>query len=132
MKRAIACGFLRPGDQLPSVRELAVSLTVNPNTVARAYRELEREDVLFTQRGRGTFVTASAPDMVRRQRRARLVARLQELMREALSLGLSVEQFRVLMEEVLAAQIRDDGAATNRQLDPGCEEDRKPGGGDGR
>jgi GntR family transcriptional regulator len=54
---AIARGRLSAGDQLPTVREVAVALTVNPNTVNRAYAELERTGVLATQRGRGTFVT---------------------------------------------------------------------------
>jgi GntR family transcriptional regulator len=52
----IATGRLQPGDQLPTIRELSVTLTVNPNTVARAYSELEREGLLTTQQGRGTFV----------------------------------------------------------------------------
>jgi GntR family transcriptional regulator len=52
----IATGRLQLGDQLPTIRELSVTLTVNPNTVARAYSELEREGLLTTQQGRGTFV----------------------------------------------------------------------------
>jgi GntR family transcriptional regulator len=53
---AIASGVLKPGDQLPTVRQLAVDLTVNPNTVVRAYRELEIRGVLATQQGTGTFI----------------------------------------------------------------------------
>jgi GntR family transcriptional regulator len=53
----IASGALAPGDQLPTVRQLAVDLTVNPNTVVRAYRELELRGVLDTQHGTGTFIT---------------------------------------------------------------------------
>ena len=56
VKFAIARGRLRPGDQLPTVRQLAVDLSVNPNTVIRAYRELEIERVLETHQGSGTFV----------------------------------------------------------------------------
>ena len=55
-KGAIAAGWLKPGDRLPSVRELAVSLAINHNTVAKAYQELERERVIEVVRGRGTFV----------------------------------------------------------------------------
>ena len=55
---AIATGHLRPGDQLPTVRQLAVDLSVNANTVARVYAELERSGVLETRRGVGSFVTA--------------------------------------------------------------------------
>ncbi|HHW99476.1 MAG TPA: GntR family transcriptional regulator, partial [Firmicutes bacterium] len=57
VKQAIAGGVLAPGEQLPSVRELAGRLAVNPNTIARAYQELEREGLIETLRGRGTFVT---------------------------------------------------------------------------
>lgn len=57
VQRAVATGHLRPGDQLPTVRQLAVDLKVNPNTVARAYMELERSGIIATRRGRGTFVS---------------------------------------------------------------------------
>ena len=54
---AIGGSILRPGDQLPTVRQLAVDLSVNPNTVVRAYRELEFEGLIVTQQGSGTFVS---------------------------------------------------------------------------
>jgi GntR family transcriptional regulator len=60
LRAAMASGRLRPGDQLPTVRELAVELKVNANTVARVYSELERADVLETRRGVGSFVRATA------------------------------------------------------------------------
>ena len=56
IRRAIVLGTLRPEDALPSVRQLAVDLRVNPNTVAQAYRELERDGVVYVRRGQGTFV----------------------------------------------------------------------------
>ena len=56
IKRAIALGMLEPGEQLPTVKALALELTVNPNTVARVYRELERDGVIDTSPGRGSFV----------------------------------------------------------------------------
>jgi GntR family transcriptional regulator len=67
----IAAGSLRPGDQLPTVRQLAVDLAINPNTVVRAYRELEIREVLSTQQGTGTFLTDKKPaaDGLERQRR---------------------------------------------------------------
>ena len=66
----IATGALKPGDQLPTVRQMAVDLAINPNTVIRAYRELEIRGVLTTQQGIGTFVTQKpvAPDEAERQR----------------------------------------------------------------
>ena len=60
----IASGQLKPGEQLPTVRGLAVTLAVNPNTVIRAYTELEREGVLSTEQGTGTFVSATAPQTI--------------------------------------------------------------------
>jgi GntR family transcriptional regulator len=60
LRAAMASGRLRPGDRLPTVRELAVELKVNANTVARVYSELERADVLETRRGVGSFVRATA------------------------------------------------------------------------
>ncbi len=67
----IAAGSLEPGDQLPTVRQLAVDLEINPNTVVRAYRELEIRGVLSTQQGVGTFVTTTpvAGDDAEQQRR---------------------------------------------------------------
>jgi GntR family transcriptional regulator len=74
LRAAIVTGRLRPGDQLPTVRQLAVELQVNANTVARVYAELEREGVLETRRGVGSFVSAapaaarSAAEHIRRLR----------------------------------------------------------------
>ncbi len=59
VKRSVALGVLQAGEQLPTVKQLAIDLTVNPNTVARAYRELEREDVIETSPGRGSFVRSN-------------------------------------------------------------------------
>ena len=56
VKRSVALGVLAPGEQLPTVKHLALELTINPNTVARAYRDLEREGVIETAAGRGSFV----------------------------------------------------------------------------
>ena len=61
-RAAIAAGRLRPGDQLPTVRQLAVQLSINANTVARVYAELERSGVLETRRGVGSFVRMGAID----------------------------------------------------------------------
>jgi GntR family transcriptional regulator len=67
VRAAIATGRLRPGDQLPTVRQMAVDLQVNANTVARVYAELERSGVIETKRGVGSFITAS-PAQERRVR----------------------------------------------------------------
>ena len=68
---ALATGSLRAGDRLPTVRQVAVELAINPNTVVRAYKELEIRGVLTTQQGTGTFISDAQvqPDEVERQRR---------------------------------------------------------------
>jgi GntR family transcriptional regulator len=90
---AIATGRLKLGEQLPTVRQLAVELRVNANTVAKVYGELERAGVLETRRGVGTFVSASEADAVSPSERIR---RLKELvdrfLAEAGSLGYSVAE----------------------------------------
>src|SRR5437868_13576720 len=65
LRAAIASGRLRPGDQLPTVRQLAVELKVNANTVARVYADLERAGVLETRRGVGSFIGTGAPERAR-------------------------------------------------------------------
>ncbi|MPQ45298.1 GntR family transcriptional regulator [Clostridium tarantellae] len=62
VKRNIAIGYLRAGDKLPSVREMASLLEVNPNTLHRAYSELEKEGITFTKRGMGSFVSEEVGD----------------------------------------------------------------------
>jgi GntR family transcriptional regulator len=77
VKRSVALGILEAGEQLPTVKQLALDLTINPNTVARAYRELERDSVIETAPGRGSFVrgngsaTSSRAAARRRPRRPR-------------------------------------------------------------
>jgi GntR family transcriptional regulator len=83
---AIARGALRGGEQLPTVREVAVALEVNPNTVNRAYLELEREGVLSTQRGRGTFVMDRAK-AEQRPHRGRLADAAERFVAQARALG---------------------------------------------
>ncbi len=91
VRRGMATGALAGGDPLPSVRQLAASLKVNPNTVAQAYRELEREGLAYVQRGQGTFVgSAAAIDADR----AALVGELaRRSLVEATRLGLDARQF---------------------------------------
>ena len=74
---AVAAGDLAPGELLPSVRDLSAELVVNPNTVARAYQELERDGVIVTRRGVGMEVAAEAPKACRDRRRGIVLARLR-------------------------------------------------------
>ncbi len=103
---AIASGALRGGDQLPTVRQLAVDLSINPNTVVRAYRELEIRGVLTTQQGIGTFVTRDqvGPDDAERQRQ--LSQLIGEFMARAGAAGFSVREVVDRIEEFVDEQRR--------------------------
>ena len=91
VKYAIARERLKPGDQLPTVRQLAVDLSVNPNTVVRAYRELEIEGVLETQQGSGTFVGGQRPDIDHLERQRMLDQILTDFLARASSYGLTLD-----------------------------------------
>jgi GntR family transcriptional regulator len=102
IKRSVALGVLQSGEQLPTVKQLAIDLTVNPNTVARAYRELEREQVIETAPGRGSFVRANG--VTDSPKVAAEIGRdaFDVALREAKSVGLAREEIRELFEAVLA------------------------------
>lgn len=102
VKTAIASGVLEAGERLPTVRELALELTINPNTVARAYRELERAGFIETTPGRGTFVTSlSAPTMSETERRRRLVEVVDRMLTEARALGFDDDDVMRAIREAL-------------------------------
>src|SRR5512145_1960429 len=92
VKFAIARGDLVAGDQLPTVRQLAVELSINPNTVIRAYRELEIEKVLETQQGSGTYVGSKRPDIDALERKRMLDQILTDLLARASSYGFTVDE----------------------------------------
>ena len=91
IKFSIARGGLKPGDQLPTVRQLAVDLSLNPNTVIRAYRELEIEKILNSQQGSGTFVGHRRPEIDRLERQRMLDQIVTELLARASSYGFTVK-----------------------------------------
>jgi GntR family transcriptional regulator len=93
IRMAIATGRLRPGDKLPTVRQLAVELRINANTVAKVYGELERAGMLNTRRGVGTFVEEADNPVASRDECERQLALLADrYLGEALDLGFSAEQ----------------------------------------
>lgn len=101
IRRGLLRGTLRPEDALPSVRELASGLRINPRTVLQAYAALEREGVVYVRRGQGTFVSSAIkPDEQERPRLAREVARraLTEAQRSGLGLDDLLEAFQELGE----------------------------------
>lgn len=98
IRRALVLGTVKPGDPLPSIRQLASELRINPNTVAQAYRELEREGVAYVQRGQGTFVSPDVqPGRAERRALARDVAKRALL--EAHRSGLSAEELLEAIRE---------------------------------
>ena len=102
VKRSVALGILQSGEQLPTVKQLALDLTINPNTVARAYRDLERDSVIETAPGRGSFVRADGT-AVSAKTAAGDIARdaLDVGLREAKSVGLSRNDVRDLIDAAL-------------------------------
>ena len=101
IKKNIAKGKWLPGEKLPSVRELSKTITVNPNTVQKAYRELERQGYVYTTSGVGTFVADR--DEIRADDRELEAAKgaFDEAFRESLLLGLSYEQAKATAMEIL-------------------------------
>jgi GntR family transcriptional regulator len=99
-KEALRLGVLDVGDQLPTVREVVAVLAINPNTVAKAYRELEREGLVVAQQGRGTFVasTLASPSLEYHQTLRR---ELEEWLRAAERAGLDEESVRALISTTL-------------------------------
>ena len=96
----IAAGALRQGDQLPTVRQLAVDLSINPNTVIRAYRELEIRGVLETQQGTGTFVSEQKMPRNDGERQRRLGQLVGEFVARAGSGGFTVDELIKELEEL--------------------------------
>jgi len=86
-RQALAQGALRPGDRLPTVRELAEELVVNPNTVAKAYQELEKSGVTTTRRGAGTFVADGTSVLAPHEKERILTEKIEACLTEAVHLG---------------------------------------------
>lgn len=96
----IAARTLHPGDQLPTVRQLAVDLAINPNTVVRAYRELEIRGVLSTQQGTGTFLTDKKPQVNGEDRQRRVAQLCGELLSKAGAEGIELTEIIGYLNEV--------------------------------
>jgi GntR family transcriptional regulator len=93
LRAAIAAGRLQPGDQLPTVRQLAVELRVNANTVARVYSELERSGVLETRRGVGSFIRATPEEArPRKEHDRRLRAFAMRVLADASAAGFTTDE----------------------------------------
>ncbi|MDD3240988.1 MAG: GntR family transcriptional regulator [Lachnospira sp.] len=95
----ILTGLLKEGDKMPSVRSTSVSLGVNPNTIQKAYTELERRHVTVTVPGKGSFISEYAAEVVSQKSRGKLDA-LQEIVRELLLAGVTRDEISRAIDEV--------------------------------
>ena len=113
VRRDVMLGRLQPGDQLPSVNEVVDSLSVNPNTVVKAFSELEHQGLVIRRQGIGTFVAAS-PSLTSVPVAPKLLGSLTRWVERARQDGLSPEQIRMLLEVALdePAASQDDRRAT--------------------
>lgn len=101
VKYYVAGGTLRPGDQLPSIRELAAALTVNPTTVVKAYTELEREGVIEMRHGKGAFIAGRARAWSVEEQDHALRRAARQLVVEAAQLGVAAPRVREVVDEEL-------------------------------
>ncbi len=99
VREAVARGRVSPEERLPSVRELSRTLVVNPNTVARAYSELEREGLLNTRQGLGVFVAAPKIELTKKARKERLLEILDRLLTEAVCLGFTADEVAAAVDD---------------------------------
>ena len=109
VKHAIATGALRPGEQLPGMRPLAEQLVINPNTVAKAYRELEHEGVIELKQGAGAFVSENAPSKKAAEKVRAAQAAVSHTVDKLRARGVADEEIRRLFEAELAGVGRTGG-----------------------
>ena len=93
----ILSGALEPNSRMPSVRSLAVELSINPNTIQRAYSELERNGFLYIVKGKGNYVAYS--DSLKDVRKQEILEKLRDLKKEALSMGMTVKELTEFLEQ---------------------------------
>lgn len=95
LKEGILRGVWKEEEQLPSVRSLAIDLSINPNTIQRAYAELERQGFIYSVKGKGSFVAGLGE--IRQSHRQELLKKAKDLVREAKTAGVTREQWETLM-----------------------------------
>ena len=100
VKEAAWKGYLKPGDALPSVRKLALSLSVTPNTVAKAYQLLEKEKVIITIRGKGAFLAKNVSQEVDKGKMQEIKTSLKEILSELRYEGYNEEKIASLIHEI--------------------------------
>ncbi len=112
VRGGVASGSLKPGDQLPTVRQLAVDLAINPNTVVRAYRELELGGLLETHQGTGTFISEQKMKRADAERERQLAQIVADCVARAGAAGFTVDELREQLKDLakeLNRRRKDDG-----------------------
>ena len=113
IKHAVDTGAIRGGEQLPTIRKIAEELAMNPNTVARAYRELEREGIIEVRHGSGADVGMPSTSSAKVAGIRKAAEVLRPAMERGLAIGLSEPELRRVFEDELS-RLRDDAAAERR------------------
>lgn len=108
IKENILKGILQPGDKLPSVRELSSLITTNPNTVSKAYGELERQKVIETIRGRGTYVSMDYKPKIEEDRMNRLKEDIKKIILEAHYMGIKKEEIIKIMDSFYEETVKHE------------------------
>ena len=128
----IATGILQPGDKLPSVRELAAQLSINPNTIQRAYTELERRGVIYTVKGKGNFVADMQPLLALREKEVKEEA--EHLVRKAKEAGMTKEVFVSLLDtlwqdnKTASKAVGDTAGVSEPEIRDAVQNDASPKG----
>ncbi len=104
IRSQIVLAVLKPGDTLPSIRDLAAELIVNPNTVARAYRELEQEGLITTRKGKGCFISDNSTSLMQQEKQAILKRIVDRSVEDSKKYGFSAEELKQALEKSLEAQ----------------------------
>jgi GntR family transcriptional regulator len=113
----VASGVLTPGEELPPIRTLAEQLLINPNTVARAYRELEHAGIVVKRGTVGTFVSSAPSPFARRERLRVLRQRIDTLLADARHMGVGVDELKALIDErdaIMRTERKPKGAVNER------------------
>ena len=91
-KQMAMSGILSPDEKLPSVRDLSQELTINPNTIQKAYQELERQNIIYTKRGQGSFVNPNIQAINKEEKMEELIEEIKRIIVESMYLGISKEE----------------------------------------
>jgi GntR family transcriptional regulator len=100
VKENIIKGILKPGDKLPSVRELAAAITINPNTISKAYNELERMKAIEVIRGKGTFVSENFKPVINEEKMSEIRGHMKEIIIEAHYIGVDKDKLIDILNEI--------------------------------